>query len=102
MKYLHLARLCFNLEQIRDHVPTDQGGPECKSGLGFALSQSITKLDLVVFYTDSIIDDSRYPAPKAIFIGSPAKVLSSCGLCMKAAIMQQKFCPVAVFIQRPQ
>ena len=40
-----------------------------------------------------------YPAPKAIFIGSPAKVLSSCGLCMKAAIMQQKFCPVAVSIR---
>ena len=71
MKYLHLAGLCFNLEQIRDHVQTDQGGPKCKSGLGFALSQSTTKLGLVVFYTDSVIDDSGYPAPKAKFIDYP-------------------------------
>ena len=40
-----ISQLCFDLEQIRDHFsqPT-WGGPRNKSGLGFALSQSIAEI----------------------------------------------------------
>ena len=39
-----ISQLCFELEQIRDHffIPP-WGGPKSKSGLRFALTQSIKK-----------------------------------------------------------
>ena len=49
--FLNFSQLCFNLEQIWDHFPTDMGGPECKSGLGIARTWTIPKLVLVVYWS---------------------------------------------------
>ena len=44
------------------------GGAKRKSGLGIALSQSITKLDLVVFFTDPVSDDMEYHSSKSYIL----------------------------------
>ena len=40
-----ISQLCFELEQIRDHFSIPPwGGPKSKSGLRFALTQSIAEI----------------------------------------------------------